>query len=721
VKTIRIRAVWSAIFACLIVCGAAPATQASQFLSVEIEAALASRTAFLQRVDLPDSDFLNFRPWLEKHDSDRFAERLGELSEEENPWYYFLNGLLDAENASTYYGYAIQAASPDPGVLWLLALEFIRNDLSPLAENAFTELEKQIFAIGATSAPLLSQQLMLFGNILALSYPTDADFCYTWAKRFDNRQSWWLYKKASLDFPRNLASGIPAFIADALRTIVTSWRAQLALVSGLYGFFSATLFIFMCTVILIFMVKYLPSGAHTMGDLLFHGASPRFRTISSVIIVLSILPLGLAPFFGLIPFLWAGVFMIRRFLTAPEKKLLTVACVILAVSPLDALITNLFERQTTPDSTPVVFDRVVREGFSNSLHKLAAANAVNKPGSSIDQLSLAISCAKMGEDSYRQSADALRKAHQIAPSDPMVMMYAGNISFFVGNIDAMEQFYSRLLEKQPKNAAAKYNYAQSLINKGGFTASDVVAEAVKLNPSLISDFMLVNDHCFSGDIPPMRRLILTAVTPGYFWSHLFFADLGEALKIRGWALFFGISPLITFVLFATLLAALLTLDVTLWNNRSKVKKYFTCRICGRLLCRKCRKGSMCSSCYRECLKSHNNAAAMYNMQKRRQNHAQLYRDIMKGLLGMFVPGTGQLYTGEALFKPAAMLLVTSAVFAAYCCAFTFRTNYPALTVINPVYCVSVLLIYNIIAFFKQGAGMVKVLQNYFKTHSKERG
>jgi hypothetical protein len=108
------------------------------------------------------------------------------------------------------------------------------------------------------------------------------------------------------------------------------------------------------------------------------------------------------------------------------------------------------------------------------------------------------------------------------------------------------------------------------------------------------------------------------------------------------------------------------------------------------------------------------------MQKKCQNHAQLRKDIMKYALGMFVPGAGPLYAGEAVFKPALALLVTSAVFAAYFCAFAFRADYPSLTVINPVYYVSVLLIYNIAAFFKQGAGMAKVLRDYVKKQSKGR-
>jgi len=127
---------------------------------------------------------------------------------------------------------------------------------------------------------------------------------------------------------------------------------------------------------------------------------------------------------------------------------------------------------------------------------------------------------------------------------------------------------------------------------------------------------------------------------------------------------------------------------------------------------------MCSSCYRKCLKSHNNASEMYNMQKRYQNHDQLRKDILKCLLGMFVPGSGRLYVGEAVFRPAAILLVTSAVFTAYFCASDFRADYPSLTVINPLHYVPVLLIYNIAAFFRQSAGMAKVLKNYIKKTSK---
>jgi hypothetical protein len=109
---------------------------------------------------------------------------------------------------------------------------------------------------------------------------------------------------------------------------------------------------------------------------------------------------------------------------------------------------------------------------------------------------------------------------------------------------------------------------------------------------------------------------------------------------------------------------------------------------------------------------------MYNLQKRYQELAQLRANVLRRALGMFFPGTEQLYKGETLRGPIITLLVTSAIFAALYCALTFHTEYPSKTVVDPIYFAGVLLIYNITAFLKNARGMITVFQNHFKQKVK---
>jgi len=683
------------------------AAHASPFLSAEIESAISERSEFLRQCGLADKDFISLESWIETHDLQQFRERL-DAADDDGPWRHYIRGLIadDGDAAGAYYGRALEAAEADAGALWLLSLEFIRYEQYPWAEATFEALDKLILAGGgsAASAPLLSQKLMLMGNAMAANSPEQAEFCYAKAHKFDSEQPWWGYKKGEIDFPRNVMSAAPGFFVDSWRVISTSWRAQLSLLCGLYRYFAATLFIFVCAVFLVFIVKYLPEGVHSFGDLLFlgAGASPRFRTAASVIIILSAL------IFGLVPTLWITAFLMCRPMASNEKKLLFLACVILTLSPLNHYVTNFLQHNLRPDSPAVLLDRAVREGYSEGLHKLTLSGAQSRPESHASQLALAVSAAKKPDN--RLAAEAIDKALNLAPNDAMTLMYAGNISFWAGDTDKAEQYFGDLSDRYPWNARAKYNLAQTLYNEGGFTASDMITEAAQADAALVGYYMRENERHFEERVPTLRRVMQPPVTPGYFWSRLFFSDIRGAFGNSGKAVP-AISPIALFGLFALLLLTLLALNAALWGgSKPRARSYFVCRVCGRLLCRKCRKGTMCSECYKAGLDSHNNAAAMYNRQRKFQDSALLRRDITKCLLGIAVPGTDKLYKGEKVFGPVAAMLLTSAIFAAYYCALTFSTNYPGATTINPLHFVPVLLIYNVVALIKQCTGLASTLK-----------
>jgi hypothetical protein len=248
----------------------------------------------------------------------------------------------------------------------------------------------------------------------------------------------------------------------------------------------------------------------------------------------------------------------------------------------------------------------------------------------------------------------------------------------------------------------------------------MISEAAQIDASLIGGYMRVNARYFQDDIPPLRRIIQPTITPLYFWSRLFLADIAELTRFNSDKTYFGLSPIAAFGVSAGLMIVLLCLYAALWEHESKVRKYFTCRICGRLLCRRCRKGTICSVCYKKSIDSHNNAATMYNLQKSYQDKATLRKDFTKFALGIVIPGADAPYKGETLFKPAVTILITSAVFAACCCALTFHTYYPSVAVIDPIYCVPLLLLYNIIAFFKQCIKFAATMKNRAKMSIKSK-
>jgi len=684
----------------LVICCFSSVAWASSFLSDEIEAALAERGDFLQGIGLEGTSLQAFEEWLEANDRQQFEARLAATGKTTGTWPHYMRGLIseDGEKAAQHYGYAMDAA--DAGALWLLALEFIRYEQYPWAEAALDAIEKKILGSGGTSAPLLSQMLMLMGNAMASTSPERAMFCYKWSPKFDPDQPWWAYKKGGVDFPRNVTNATPGFIAEALGVLASSWRAQVAFIAGIYRYLSVTLFIFVCTLFLVLTLKYLSSGVHHLGDALFGGASPRFRTASSIIVVLSVFILGIQPA------LWLIALLVYRFVNPAEKKLLIFACVILTLSPLNHYTESYLRHNLEPGSSAMLLDKAISEGYSSELHELAAAGAAEKPGDYASQLALGIIYAKKGD--YQTASDAVDNAVNLAPDDQMALMYAGIVSFLNGDIPEMERRLNNSIAKYPKCVRLRYNLAQAYVSEGKLAASEMITDAAKIDATLVGNYMRINENLFDGEPPPLRQMMQPSMSPWYFWSRLSIVNPKEIFTSTAAAT----HRIVLFVLSALLLITLIALSVTLWSGKKprSAKTFFVCRICGRLLCRKCRKGTMCAECYRVCLDSHNNAATMYNLQKKCQEKALMRKDISIYVLGILVPGAGRLYNDESRGGAIFTMLISSAVYAAYYCAFTFKTAYPSTTVINPLYFVSVLLLYNIIAIARQSAELSSKLK-----------
>ena len=690
------RTLLTVIAALTVICAVPKNTAASQFWAQDIEYALAARTGFLEQIGLTDKDLLSARTWVGSQ-KQLFEERLLTMRGSQSPWYFYLSGLIEEERSGAFYGQALITAAADPGTQWLLSLEFIRSNQLQWAANSMAALEKSMFSLGGTTAPLIAQQLLLAGRGFESQSAGQAEFCYAWAKRFDSQQYWSQYQRGRI---RGLAGFLPsvsALIVEAGSVLSASWEMQLTFAAQTHRFLRAAFFIFICAIFLVLSLKHLHSGVHFFGDKLFGLAPPFSRTLSCIIIVLSMLTMGV------FTTLWIIAFLIRRFLGGSEKKLLTFACVLLVLAPIDNWIANIFLQNLKTNSTAAVFDRVNREGFSEALHQISLNNAQQQPDNYMRQLSLAISSMKGAHNHL--GADALRKALQLAPEEPLTLLCEGNISFLLGQFDAMENSYNKLLKKQPKNTEAIYNLSQAQLRREGFAAAILIDEAARLEPAKVNNYIKLNELYFSGDAPPLRRLMQPYISPDFFWSRLFFAEGGtfsQSKAIWGSA-FWGFSPAVSLAVFIILLTVMLVIDRFFWNgDKLKLRKYFTCKICGQIICRRCRKGMMCASCYNESINLHNSAAMINNLQKKYQDMSALYKRILKCVLGSVMPGAEKLYSEgeESVLKPAFVMFFSSVVLGIYYWAFTFHSNYPGLTILSPIYLAAVFLVYNIFAVIR---------------------
>jgi len=134
-----------------VICVLPCAAKAAQFLSAEIDSALSERAEFLRRLDLADEGFHSIKSWAGSGDADAVRDRLGELRRSGGPWHHYISGFVsgadDRDAAERFFGMAVTAAGEDPGALWLLALEFIRNGETRFADDCLDAVEKYILSL----------------------------------------------------------------------------------------------------------------------------------------------------------------------------------------------------------------------------------------------------------------------------------------------------------------------------------------------------------------------------------------------------------------------------------------------------------------------------------------------------------------------------------------------------------------------------------------------
>ncbi len=679
------------------------AISASQFWVPDIDSALQARNLFLEDIKLTEQDFSSLQSWINSQQQ-QFSSRLS-TADPRSPWYHYLAGLLqpaESENRQSAFQKALALSGKSPGTLWLFSLEFIRSSQFPWAQRSLEALEKEMYISGATSVPTISQQLLLAGNLFEKDSREQSELCYSWAKRFDPQQSWSSLQQVRLCLPQKPVTAL-GYTLEATKTLSQSWVAQHSLILHLYRTFRIAAFLFIIVFFAVFVFKYLPSASHFLDDKVFSGLPLRFRSPASIAMLLAFAS------FGILPLFWILTFFMLRFMSKTEKKLLIALCLLVIFSPVENWIYSKFLHSAGPTSSPTIFTRVNSEGYSTGLHEQAMQNANNNPSDYLAQLSVALSAVK-GQD-YQLSADALRKALQLSAKDPLTLLSAGNLSFLLGNKDAVEPFYIDLINKHPRNMLAKFNLGQFQIERGGsINATALIDEAAKINPEKVNSFIMKNDQYFSGDNPSFRKLMQPEISPLYFWTKLFWkhgGTFGASKDIWG-NNFLGFSPLVSIFFFLLLFILLMFLDTVVWSKNSKVKELFKCKVCGRIICRRCRKGTMCQSCHDDSLYS--KTAAALNAQQRlfeEKRHAR--KLIFRSLFGMIVPGSDELIKGEKLFMPILVTAFSCTVFAVYFTSIFGFTRYPENVTLNLIVLFSFLFLYNFFNLIKHGRVLLQNL------------
>ena len=589
----------------------------------------------------------------------REAEAILSADSTTEPWLLLIYGVLrylEGDNqAQQYLSRSLEYAADDPGTTWLLFTEFNRYHLPSLMEESLLQLEKQMLSAGAQSVPPISRQLLQYGTVSKLSgdYAGALNF-YSWAHRFDRHEYESFLKTASLNGVRHPVATIRSLM-QAIAVIRVSWPAQFSASISFYRALRTFLIIFLLMSATILGVKYLPLALHRPAHFYSESVSPALRSVLVTAILLSLIA------FGIIPFLWVMMFLIWKHCSGTDRVFGIFIIVILLLAPLDAVLVNRCRLTADTGGHAMQFSRTLYEGYSPTATSDPARKTVSSDTkSAVESFTEIVATMKKQDWTV---AMARINSMPGSETDPFIADLKGICLFFRGSFAAAIGTFQQVLESHPSDPSAQFNLARCYIASNDATAGmELLKKAADAHPSLINSFIYDNDRHFSDTWPPLRQVLFPEYTPARFWKEIFLGPPGRASQLRqywGYS-FLGLPPLYSFFIFLVLTGVLSFTGRVTAGNR-KLRRLFSCKYCGKVLCRRCTSGILCQ----DCAGTTRSVSSQRDVEQVRERLVSVYEDrrsVRNMFFNLLYPGSGTLLSQQTPGLQTVVILLSTLMY-----------------------------------------------------------
>jgi len=639
------------------------------YLEREIRSALTSRDDYYRQARV--NAFLFPFAHHDAGAADSLRAALVQAAPDTTPWYYFLSGIAAAgvapDSVRRYFKNALSAAGNSPAMVWTLAEEFGRCGQSEWERQCLQKLEKIFLGSGATSAAVIAQPLLL--KALRAEGRGDnraaADY-YVWAQIFDDRMLWPSLRRLRAAFPAQLSKMV-AEVSDIAAKTAHSWPLQLTL--ALYGalWLRWCMIIFIVGLALVLGIRHGPSMLHWLLELLPAGLPHATKLYFSVLLFASLLS------FGLLPFLWLLVASVWKYCTKRDRPLARVLCVLLILYPFCIRCEDMARQCLSPQGTPALFLRAMREGYDPEVDKIVSERASN------DYLAYASKalCALKKND-LASASFAMKKAQLSTDDDPAVLLTGGIVASFSGDSAGAKKDFETCAKLYPGYEPAFFNLGQYYLGANETVKGmEYIDRATKLDQASVNSFIQTNDDFFSKKWPRLRQFMPGDYQAGFFWKNVFPRYWGSwktADHLWGTA-FLGVPLAASSIIFIVLFMLLLVIDSLVLSNHGAVK-IFLCKLCGAAMCRECKKGMVCSACF-QAIQQIRNENIRQRIIERIVLKNRRIKLIFAHCLDVVFPGCGMLYRDSGHGAAAWLyMILTAMVYASFITLKAVSFSYP---------------------------------------------
>jgi tetratricopeptide (TPR) repeat protein len=671
------------------------------FWESEIALALDSRDLIYKQAGIPTAEFYKMRPGY---------SATGPLSSDTStPWPFFLRGLSyagdSAEVAALFFNKAIACTEKDPGRTWVLSEEFERCGLAGWQEKCLKKLELLFLACGAQSVPAISQQLLYKAAAMSAKGADNGSEIYnTWASRFDRDCIWTHIQVIESSGIFATAKVFPRLQAIADR-ILSSWKTQLVLARNIYEWFFILFLLAIAGILLGLSIKYIPWALHIPSERLPDKFSSKAKLFLAILIFASFI------FLGLLFFVWCFFFIVWRHCSSKDKQLATVALVLFLLFPFGIKVEDMFDSALSPGGSVMLYEKTLNEGYYQQLDLSIRNRTISNNRDYLVHTAAALYSLKKGEP--LSAFPHLKIAQRLFHDNPAVLIASGNALFYSGDLAGARDAFQECIKLYPAYEPAYFNLGQYYFNSMETAKGmDYITQATKLNPGYVNAFIKKNDECFSKEWPQLRQLLAPDFTPSYFWKNIFpdYCGTWNSASLRFGDLFFGMPLLWYIALSIMLFIIILLFDSQVWSKNA-VKKVTACKLCQAIICRKCKRGSICRTCFSATQQIRNEQIRQRIMRKIQFKTLRL-RFLQTTILDMVFPGAGMIFRSAPVYQSLLSIALTSMVYATYISLFRAAFDFPAWTAQGLVMqgC-AVLALYNIFFVVR---GFIKIAKELTK-------
>lgn len=464
------------------------------------------------------------------------------------------------------------------------------------------------------------------------------------AGRLDPLSPWVPYQNLTLHFQEHSPFGWDlGFVWTSLIETLHMLRyydVQTLFLVNLSRWFRLGMGIFGALGLLVLFIRHFPRIAHPWAEKMPHAVELRVRYLAIALVPLS-LAVGGAGYvlLGLL-----GAMLLWKHCAQEEKSVLKVVMMGIALVPFLVMWERSMVRHLDNRTGVNLYHQAWSRGYERQLSESSKSFPARTHEDSVYR-ALALSLQYKKQGNYLKAAEFGREANRVDPGAVFALLNAGNLDMATFEYGKAVSVFERARRDAPKMVETWFNSSQAeLYNNNSSKHKKFLDQAAELDAQWVTQWLKDNDENFPV-YPATRKSMDPMLRTGQAWWASWRSLLNlDFLRVNIRA---GILDIPGSWILAAVIAASLGLFFRFrhYSRNTHGWDLFECKICGRIMCRTCRKGVHCQNCFKTVAGVHENRIRVELVSRLRNRSALAVVRTASALNALF-PGIGHLYLGR---------------------------------------------------------------------------